>query len=140
MPALSTYIRRNGDCREMMDFYRGCLGGELTLSTVKETPAAGDLPAEMQNKIMHATLRSEGVTLLGSDMPDPSGHRPGNDWALSLECSSEDEVKTLFHRLSKGGTVQMPPGPQFWGGFFAQFTDKFDVDWMLNCQPARPTR
>ena len=39
-------------------------------------------------------------------------------------------------RLSAGGTVHQPPAPAFWGGVFAAITDKFDVDWMLNCRPA----
>ncbi len=140
MARVAAYVRRDGDCREMMEFYRAGLGGKLELTMVKDTPAAKDLPAAMHNRVMHGTLRGDSFSLTGSDLPDPAGHKPGNDWALVVECSSEDELKRLFERLSVGGTVQRPPGPQFWGGLFAQFTDKFDVDWMLNYQSAAPTR
>ena len=137
MPQLSIYLRRDGDCRQMMEFYHRCLGGSLDLMKVKETPAAKDFPAEVQDRLMHATLRSGALVILGSDLPDQSGHRPGNDWALSLECSSEQEVKSLFEKLSDGGKADMPPATQFWGGYFAQLTDRFDVEWMLNYQPKR---
>ncbi len=119
----------------MMEFYRDCLGGKLEVTPIQATPVAKDFPEAMRGRVMHATLTSGAVTLLGSDLPDPAGHKPGNDWALSIACSTERELKTLFERLSKGGTVHMPPGPAFWGGTFAQLTDQFNVDWMLNCPP-----
>ena len=135
MARLSPYVRRDGDCRPMMEFYRECLGGQLELSLVKETPVAKDFPPALQDRVMHATLRSDSLSLLGSDLPDPAGLTPGNDWALELDCASEAELRTLFERLSKGGTVHMPPGPAFWGGVFALTTDRYDVDWMLHGPP-----
>lgn len=138
MVQIRAYVRRNGDCREMMEFYRACLGGTLELSTIQETPVAGDFPEAMQHRVMHATLTSGAVTLLGSDLPDPSGHQPGNDWALELDCASAPELHRLFESLSQRGTVHMAPGPAFWGGLFAQLTDQFDVDWMLTCPTPDP--
>jgi PhnB protein len=135
MPRVNAYVRRNGDCREMMEFYRECLGGNLALTLIKETPVAKDFPEVMQNKVMHANLTSGDLTLLGSDLPDPAGHNPGNDWALEIDCANEPELTKLFERLSKGGTVHSPPGPAFWGGVFAMLSDQFGVDWMLNYQP-----
>ena len=122
----------------MMEFYRECLGAKLEMTRIKETPVAKDFPEAMQNRVMHATLTTDGATLLGSDLPDPSGHQPGNDWALVIDCPSERELKKLFERLSKGGTVHQSPGPSFWGGVFALLTDQFDVDWMLNFTPPTP--
>ncbi len=115
MGPLSAYLRRDGDCRKMMEFYRECLGGKQELTLVKDTPAAKDLPEAMHLRVMHGTLSSETFRLTGSDMTDPAGHRAGNDWALVIECSSVGELKKVFDRLSAGGTVHMPPGPQFLG-------------------------
>ena len=138
MTRMSAYVRRNGDCREMMEFYHESLGGRLDLTTIKDTPVAKDFPEGMQNKVMHATLSTDSFSLLGSDLPDPAGHNPGNDWALVLDCSSEAELESLTERLSRDGKVHSPPGPAFWGGTFAMLTDQFDVDWMLNCPRVPP--
>ena len=136
MTRISAYIRRDGDCREMMEFYQGCLGGQLSVTPIKDTPVAKDFPEPQRKRVMHATLTLDGFAIMGSDLPDPSGHQPGNDWALLLDCTGETQLKTLFDRLSKGGTIHSPPGPSFWGGTFALLTDRFDVDWMLNYAPA----
>lgn len=119
-----------------MEFYRDCLGGKLDQTLIRDTPVAKDFPEAMQNKVMHATLTSDAFSLMGSDLPDPSGHSPGNDWALVVECADQADLTRFFDHLSKGGTIHQPPGPAFWGGTFALVTDRFDVDWMLNA-PAR---
>ena len=41
MAQLNAYLRFNGKCREAMTFYQACLGGELTIQTVGESPMAG---------------------------------------------------------------------------------------------------
>ena len=138
MAQVSAYLRRNGDCREMMEFYRDCLGGRLDVTRIRETPVAKDFPEPMQDKVMHARLAIGSASLMGSDLPDPAGHQPGRAWALTLDCSSEQELRTIFERLSKGGTVHQPPSAAFWSGLFGLLTDRFDVDWMLNYQAPSP--
>ena len=48
MVQLNPYLRFNGNCREAMTFYQSCLGGELTIQTVGESPVAGQMPPSMQ--------------------------------------------------------------------------------------------
>ena len=122
----------------MMEFYHACLGGHLEVTPIHDTPVAKDFPEGVQSRVMHATLSTDSFSLLGSDLPDPSGHNPGNDWALVLDCSSEQQLKSLFERLAQGAKVHTPPGPAFWGGTFAMLTDRFDVDWMINCTVPAP--
>jgi uncharacterized glyoxalase superfamily protein PhnB len=31
--------------------------------------------------------------------------------------------------------VTMPLEDMFWGAYFAEFTDKYGINWMLNFQP-----
>ena len=35
---------------------------------------------------------------------------------------------------SKGGKVEMSLEKTFWGALFGMFTDKYGIDWMINCQ------
>ncbi len=50
-----------------MTFYKDCLGGELTMQAVGESPMADQVPPEMHKHILHASLIQDGFTLLGSE-------------------------------------------------------------------------
>jgi len=32
-----------------------------------------------------------------------------------------------------GGKVEVPLDKAFWGAWFGMFTDKYGIDWMVNC-------
>ncbi len=44
MSTINSYLRFNGNCSEAMTFYKDCLGGELTMQKVGESPMAGNMP------------------------------------------------------------------------------------------------
>ncbi len=131
---LSPYVRFNdGKCREAMNFYKECLGGELIIQTVSETPMAKDMPPEAQNSVMHASLKSEGLELSGSDMMRDKAV-VGDNVVLALNFDTEAEIRDIFAKLSTQGEVFMPLENAFWGAIFGVVTDKYGVEWMLNCQ------
>ena len=115
-----------------MIFYQQCLGGQLNMQTVAGSALEDRCPVAMQRKIIHATLLSGAVFIMGSDMCDAAGVVPGNTIAISLNCSSEQEINTLYERFSEGGKVVDPLKAQFWGGMFGLVEDKFGVRWMFN--------
>ncbi len=132
MTQINAYVGFNGRCREAMTFYKECLGGELTLQSVAETPAAAQCPEGMQHQIMHAALTKGPLLLMGSDMVGPDGFNEGNNIALSLNCSSEEEINTFFSKLGEGGKIIDELKTQFWGALFGVLTDKFGIRWMFN--------
>ena len=134
---LSSYTNFDGTCREAMTFYKDCIGGELNLMVVGETPVCDQMPPDMQDKIMHATLTVDGSTIMGSDMSGPGGIQRGNAAGIVLECNSDEEISRAFNALSTGGQIHQPLGPAFWGGTFGAFSDKFGINWMLNYTPAQ---
>ncbi|MBC6991032.1 VOC family protein [Hymenobacter sp. BT491] len=129
---LIPYLTFNGNCREAMTFYRDCLGGDLQIQSFADTPAVADqMPAEAQQGVMHAILKSGDLVLMASD----SGMGQvtnGNSVSLSLDCPSAEEIATLFAKLSEGGTVTMALADTFWGATFGMFTDRYGMSWMLN--------
>ncbi len=132
MAKLNPFVRFNdGKCREAMNFYKACLGGELEFMTVKDSPMAKDMSAESQGLIMHSTLKKNGWVLIGSDMMRDKA-KNGDQVGVSLECESDEEIKTIFAKLSEGGEVFMPLEDAFWGATFGMVTDKYGVEWMLN--------
>jgi PhnB protein len=87
MAKLNPYLNFNGKCREAMTFYQNCLGGELTMQKIAESPMAAQLPSEAGAQILHSSLTNENLTLMGSDMMG-AGLVKGNDITLFLNCSN----------------------------------------------------
>ncbi len=125
------YLIFEGNCREAMNFYHQCLGGELTIMRVSETPLAVQFPSDYGDKTVHSRLIKDSFTLMASDNFQRTTDT-GNKINLFVDLTSEEDLHRLFSLLSEKGTVQMPPHQTFWGAIFAEFTDKFDIHWRLN--------
>ena len=132
MAQLNPYLAFSGNCREAMTFYQGCFGGELTMQTMGESPMGEQTPAEAKDHIMHSQLTKGGLVIMASDMGGAEEPAQGSAVTLSLSCSSEEEIQTLFSKLAAGGQVTHPLQVEFWGATFGTLTDKFGMNWMLN--------
>jgi PhnB protein len=132
MAAIHAYLTFNGNCREAMTFYKECLGGELHLQTVGESPMAGHMPLRMKAHILHATLTKGGMILMGSDMVSEEGLRKGNTVSMALSLTSEEEIRYCYQKLSQGGKANHPLENTFWGALFGDLTDKYGHHWILN--------
>ncbi len=134
MAKMNPYLNFNGQCREAMNFYKEIFGGELHFVAVKDTPMADRCPSGTEDQIMHASLMNPDMVIMGTDMTPPGGLNPGNNFALSLNFTSEEETHTLFNKISSGGKVIEPVQPQFWGALFGMAIDRFGTPWMFNCE------
>jgi PhnB protein len=115
-----------------MNFYKECLGGELVLQTIGESPMADKLPPKMKESILHATLKNEHLVLMASDMVGENGLIKGNSVSLMLNCSSEEDIKDFYAKLSDDGKATHPLEVSFWGALFGDLTDKFGSHWLLH--------
>ena len=132
MTYLNPYLNFNGQCRNALTFYQQCLEGQLELQKVAESPMAAKMPSEKGPLILHGALSKNGHTLLmGSDMIG-NALQTGNSIMLCLNCNSDQEINTIFDRLSAGGHVKTPLHQSFWGATYGELKDKFGMDWMLN--------
>lgn len=132
---ITPYLFFDGNCREAMEFYQSCFGGQLTLSRYSDAPEGafgGEVVPDME-KIMHASLAGGEANLMASDNP-MGAPRIGDNVALSLECETMDDIQRLFNALSEGGKVTMPLANAFWGDHFGMLVDKYGVHWMLSHQ------
>ena len=73
MTTPTPYLLFDGNCRQAMEFYRSCLGGELILTVVKDTPAKERIPASQHDKVLNARLRGSIVDVSASDWLRPAG-------------------------------------------------------------------
>ena|ERR1051326_4371046 len=128
---LNPYLNFDGRCREAMTFYQQCLGGELAIQKIAESPMAAHLSSQAGANILHSSLTCNGqLLLMGSDMMG-AGLRPGNSIVLCLHCNSDEEINRFFTNLSAGGQVKLPLHQSFWGSTYGELTDKFGMLWML---------
>lgn len=131
MSVIHPYLTFSGNCREAMNFYRDCLGGELFFQTIGESPMAGKMPEKMKEYILHASLNKGPLVILGSDMVPESGLQRGNAVSLSLTCDSEEEIRTFYGKLSDGGQATHPVEVTFFGAMLGGLTDRYGNHWLL---------
>ncbi len=133
MKEINVYLGFNGKCREAMNFYKECIGGgDLTLQSVGDSPMADQMPPGFdKDQILHSTLVKDGITIMGTDMSRAKSVE-GNTVQICVQCSSAEEIQSLFTKLSQGGTVDDPLKEQFWGDTFGAVTDKYNKPWMFN--------
>ena len=132
MTAINAYLTFNGNCREAMNFYKDCLGGELHLQTIGESPLAAKMPAQMKECILHATLIKDGLVLMGSDMVADKGLSKGNNISMAINCSSKEQIESFYDKLSAGGNKDHALEQTFWGATFGDITDQYGNHWLLN--------
>lgn len=131
MSQINSYLTFNGKCREAMTFYRECLGGELLLQTIGDSPLSDKLPVQMKDYIVHATLQRGALQLMASDMVGRSGLTVGNSVSLLLACESEEEIRATYDKLATGGSRDHEIEDSFWGALFGDLTDKYGNHWLL---------
>jgi PhnB protein len=132
MAQINPYLSFEGNCIEVMNFYKDCLGGELTIQLVKDSPVADKMPPPAQEQVMHSSISVNGaVLLMASDM-----HRDklnnGNTISLCINCDSEEQIRDFFTKFSVGGKIVDPLQQSFWGATFGVLIDKYDKQWMFN--------
>jgi PhnB protein len=132
MTLLNPYLTFNGNCREAMTFYKECLGGELILQTIGESPMGEQMPPNMKDAILHSSLTKGELILMATDCVPDNGLIKGNSVSLCLNFDSEEEIRTCYEKLSAGGRATNPLEQTFWGAIFGGLTDKFGNHWLLN--------
>jgi PhnB protein len=132
MKAFQPYLNFDGTARDAMTFYQKCTGGELTIQTFKDVGAKA--PPGAENRVMHARLAKGPAVLMASDTMPGMPFTVGNNIWVSMDCDTVAEIEQLYKAFSEGGKVIMPLADQFWGARFGMLSDKFGINWMLNCE------
>jgi PhnB protein len=141
MARTSTYLNFGNNTEEAFNFYRTVFGGQFNgpIARFGEIPPQPGMPplAEADKKlVMHIELPiTGGHVLMGTDAPESMGFKVvvGNNFHINLEPDTRAEAERLFHALSAGGKVTMGLQDMFWGAYYGSCTDKFGVQWMVNC-------
>jgi len=127
---LSNYLFFKTDCEQALKFYEDCGLGRVTGLKRHGSYGMPSASEAMRGKIMHARFEGPGVMFFASDNHDAE---PMRGSAHILVMDDRANLERLFGRLSEGGIITTPLRVQPWGDYFGKFTDRFGVQWMLDC-------
>ncbi len=134
MKNLNVYLTFPGTCKDALAHYKEALGGDIvSLQTFGETPSP-NIPEDQKNNVMHSEFRSGDIYFMASDSMQGQPLTSGDTVTLAIGLDSLEEQESIFSKLSDGGAVTMPLQDTFWGARFGMLTDKFGINWMLNCE------
>ena len=128
------FLLFDGDCAEAMTFYQKCLGGELTLTKLGDTPMKDQFPKEKHNRMINAHLKSGDFEISATDWMASPEFNPilGNMSAIFVQGDQYEELKKVFDKLADGAEKrrfqelhEMP------FGIYGQFYDRFGVQWIF---------
>ncbi len=128
---MTTYVNFPGTCGEAFRYYEQHLGGTLGMMMTHAdapAPARGQLPAEWQKAVLHATITIAGVEVSGADIPNA---QPMRSAYLTLHVDSDADAERVYAALADGGTVLMKMEQTFFASRFGQVRDRFGINWMI---------
>jgi PhnB protein len=142
MTTLTPFLLFDGTCAEAMAFYQSCVGGDLEILRLEETPMKQQAPPEQHHKVVYSHLRSGDLELSATDWLHPTRRpRPGNTVALYVSSASRGELRAVFDRLADGADPNLLDelrDEPF--GLYGHLADRFGVHWFFRGEPAAPGR
>src|SRR6185312_10932315 len=97
------FLLFDGNCAEAMTFYHQCLGGELTLTRLGDTPMKDQFPAEKHARMINAHLKSGAIEISATDWMAAPALEPklGNTFAVFVVGGAYAELRAVFDKLAQ---------------------------------------
>lgn len=127
---LANYLFFTRHCEEALAFYAQCGLGRASILLRHGDLGIPLADEAMRGKVMHARFEGPGILFFASDNQDAEAMRGS---AHMLIMRDRGTTASLFASLADGGTVTTPLAVQPWGSFFGKLTNRFGVQWMLDC-------
>ncbi|HEY8997277.1 MAG TPA: VOC family protein [Edaphobacter sp.] len=136
---IQPYLNFSGNCREAFEFYAKVLNGKIQMMLAySEIPAEAEMPScgpGWENKVMHTSMAVGDAVLMGADAP-PDHYKKPVGFSVNLQINDLAEAERVYNSLSENSPqIMMPLAQTFWATRFAMFYDRFDIPWMINCNP-----
>jgi len=125
---LDIYVNYRGTCEQAFHFYEQHLGGRITGMIRHNEQPNPRLPADWQDKVLHARIDIGTTVLMGADIPQAE---PMRSAYLTLSLDREDEAERVYALLAEGGEIFMKMEPMPFANRFAMLRDRFGTSWML---------
>lgn len=134
------FLLFDGNCAEAMAFYHKCLGGELTLTRLGDTPMKHQFPAAKHDRIINAHLESSKIEISATDWMASPEFDPvkGNTFAIFITGNDYYEMKIVFDKLKDGtNNTRLQELHELPMGIYGQFYDKYGIQWIFVCRQGK---
>ena len=130
---LSPFLLFEGNCAEAMAFYQSCLGGDVTITRVGDTPMAGQMPAEQQEKVAYAQLKNGPVEFSATDwLHRTRKPKRGNTVAMYFYGADYTELRAVFDKLAVGADADLLDDLRDMPfGTYGHLADRYGVHWFF---------
>lgn len=121
---------QENNAEEAMHFYTGLFEN----SKIIDIQRYGKEGPGKEGSVMKATFELNGKQFICSDSFIK------HNWTFTpaisnwVECNGEEELETLYAKLSEDGFVMMPVNNYGFSKKFTWVADKFGISWQLNFQ------
>jgi PhnB protein len=135
---LTPFLLFDGNCAEAMAFYQACLGGELSIVRVSDTPMKEQFPPEQHCRVTYAHLESGPLKFSATDWLHAT-RRPnrGNMVAIFLNDGTYSQLREVFDKLSAGADPDLLDDLHDLPiGTYGHLADKFGVHWFFRGEGA----
>jgi len=123
----AVYLVFNGNCRQAFNYYQWCLGGDLRVQTLADTPYGNEVDFEFREAVICATLENEYIKLVGTDLSAEGRIVSGNRMSIMIECDSFTHRAKLVNKLVGRNFCSLKNTDQL-----INVTDPYSVNWVLS--------
>jgi PhnB protein len=137
---LIPFLLFDGNCAEAMAFYQSCLGGELTITKVCDTPMKDQMPPQQHHKVAFANLKSGVIEFSATDWLHPTRTpRQGNMVAMYISGGKFEELRAIFDKLAVGANKDLLDDLRDMPfGIYGHLADKYGVHWFFQGGKSAP--
>ena len=125
--AFIIFLTFSGQCRQALEHYQKCFGGELVLQTLGDAVGCWKMDKRIRDVVVCATLTNDYFKLAASDLPDDAGVVIGNNISIMIECASNSERDKLHALLSDTKSVRKKGSNKM-----ISVVDRYHINWILS--------
>jgi PhnB protein len=137
---LTPFLLFDGNCAEAMAFYQSCLGGDLTITKVGDTPMKAQISSELHDRVAYAHLKSNTLEFSGTDWLHPTRTRkPGNTLGMYVNGGDYGQLREIFDRLAVGADRALLDDLQDLPfGIYGHLADRYGMHWFFRGERSAP--
>ena len=130
---LSPFLLFEGNCAEAMRVYQSCLGGQLDVTLLRDTPMKDQAPANLHDKVAYAHLSSGPIEISATDWQHQTRvPRRGNTVGMYLSSGSYANLREVFDRLAVGADPDLLDELRDMPfGSYGHLADRYGVHWFF---------
>ncbi|QQK76263.1 VOC family protein [Salicibibacter cibarius] len=119
---------QDGKAEEAMEYYISLIED----SGIKSITRYGANESGEEGTVMHATFSLKGQEFMCIDSNVKHEFTFTPSFSIYITCDSEEEINTLYEKLTLNGQELMPLDDYGFSKKFGWINDQFGVSWQLN--------